>query len=112
MNGHGKVLAVGRSKIVVGSFGVFGRSDFGEDEYAVAKGNTRGRFQCQIHRRRFAIGEDFWSKRVGGEQTVAARVPIGGKARVIRMIEDGDGDRLFADLTAENAPTAARAPCG
>src|SRR5262245_27286223 len=34
-------------------------------------------------------GELFDAERIGGEQPVGARVPVGGRPRVLRVIEDG-----------------------
>src|ERR1700676_1830426 len=49
---------------------------------------------------------------MGCEEAIAARVQVSGKAGILRMIEDGDGDGLVANQAAEIAPAPAGAPCG
>src|SRR5439155_334632 len=46
------------------------------------------------------------------DEAIAAGMPVGGKAWIARVVENGDGDRLGADETAEIAPPPARAPGG
>src|ERR671930_750717 len=60
--------------------------------------------------RLLAVAERLLPQRIRREQAVAARVPVGGIARIARMIEDGDADGRVADFSAQHAPAAARAP--
>src|SRR5882724_765629 len=102
---------IGGDEVLVGRLGGIGGGDGRRDQDAVAKcgAGTGGQRKIQ---RLFAFAENFLAERVGGEKAVAAGVPIGGKAGIGRMVENGDGDRLVADETAEIAPAAARAPGG
>src|SRR2546421_11295571 len=102
---------IGRHEIFVGSFGGFGGGDGRRDQDAVAEGSAGigGQREIQLL---LAIAENLLAERVGGEKAVAAGVPVCGKAGIGRVIQDGDGDGLVGDETAEIAPAAARAPGG
>ncbi len=102
---------IGRHEILVGCFGGFGRGDCGRDQDAIAERDAGigGKGEIQLF---LAIAENFLAERVGGEEAIAAGMPVGGKAWIARVVENGDGDRLGADETAEIAPPPARAPGG
>src|SRR2546426_7035890 len=102
---------IGGDEILVGGFGGFGGGDGRRDEDAVAKGSRGTGGQREIQRL-LAFTENFLAKRIGSEKSVAAGVPIGGKTGIGRVVENGDGDGLIADETAEIAPAATRAPGG
>src|SRR5256885_6661399 len=91
---------IGRHEIFVGSFGGFGGGDGRRDQDAVAEGSAGigGQREIQLL---LAIAENLLAERVGGEKAVAAGVPVCGKAGIGRVIQDGDGDGLVGDETAE-----------
>src|SRR6266850_411708 len=101
----------GGGEILVGGFGGFGGGDGRRDQDAVAECSLGTGGQRKIHLL-FALAENFLAERIGCEKTIAAGVPIGGKAGIGRVIENGDGHGLVANETAEIAPAATRAPGG
>src|SRR5207247_8088259 len=50
------------------------------------------------------------SERIRGEEPVASRVPVRGEARVGRIVENRQRDRLRIHGAAEQRPSSARAP--
>src|SRR5712692_2753145 len=100
-----------RHEVFVGSFGGFGSGDRRRDQDAVAEGyaGIRGKREMQLF---LTNAEDFLAERVGGKKAVAARVPIGGKAGIGGVIENGDGHRFVTDQTAEVAAASTSAPGG
>src|ERR1700732_1503542 len=102
---------IGGGEILVGRFGGLGRGDRRRDQDAIAERDAGIGRQGEIQRL-LALAENFLPEWVGGEKTVTTRVPVGWKAGIGRMVENGDGDGLVADEAAEIAPAAARAPGG
>src|ERR1700681_4546732 len=100
---------IGGDEILVGRFGGFGRGDRRRDQDAIAERDAGIGRQGEI-KLLLALAENFLPEWVGGEKTVTACVPVGWKARIGRVVENGDGDGLVTDETAEIAPAAARAP--
>jgi hypothetical protein len=62
-----------------------------QEQNAVSEGYVLIFLNGVVQRLRLGI-EDMLSKRIGGKQAVAARVPIGRVIGVSRMIKDRDGD--------------------
>src|ERR1700730_18184936 len=104
-------LTIGGDEILVGRFGGLGRGDRRRDQDAIAERDASIGRQGEIQRL-LALAENFLPERVGGEKTVTTGVPVGWKARIGRVVENGDGYGLVADETAEITPAAARAPGG
>src|SRR5260370_28460122 len=102
---------VGGDEVLVGGFGGFGGGDRGRDQDATAEGGAGIGTQREIQFF-LAIAENFLAKRIGGEKAIAASVPVGGKAGIGGVVENGDGDGFVADETAEVSPAGARAPGG
>ncbi len=57
-----------------------------------------------------AVRERPLSEVVGGEEAIASGVPIGGRAGVLRMVEDRHRHVFIAGSAREGHPAAARAP--
>src|SRR5713101_2351810 len=102
---------VGGDERLIGGFGLLRGQDAGGNQDAVAEGDGLAGVEREVQLL-FTIGENFLPERVGGKKTIAASVPVGWKARILRVVEDGYGDGLVADTAAEIAPTAARSPNG
>src|SRR5262245_10654893 len=85
------------------------RERAGEHEQAVAEGRARFRRELEVQRL-LAVAERRLPERVRGEEAVAARVPVGRVAGVLRVVEHQQHDVLALDLARERAPAAARAP--
>src|SRR5947207_13288292 len=64
-----------------------------EHDDAVAERRRLPWLQREVHGLA-SFTEDLLSERVGGEQPVAARVPVGREAGIPRMIDDRDRDLL------------------
>src|SRR3989442_15105455 len=59
-----------------------------------------------------AVTEHLMAERVGREQSVAARVPIGRITHVLRMIEDGKRDGFLAHFACQHRPAPPCSPYG
>ena len=85
-----------------------------KDRKAITKNRALLRFEREGKLFRLGlparIRKGFLPERVGGEESVAARVPIGRVTWVARMIEDRERHGRIRDLAPEQRPTPARAP--
>src|SRR5271169_4486249 len=98
-----------RDELLVSRFRGFGCEDRRRDQNAITKSHAHMRSEREIQLL-FAITEDFLTKRICGEKPIAARVPISGKAGILRVIENRDRHRFVAHQPAQIAPASARAP--
>src|SRR5271154_898422 len=98
-----------RGKVFVGRIGGFRADDRRTDQDPVTEGDTAMRGEREIQFL-FAFAENFFAQRIGGEQTIAAGMPVSGKSGIGGMIENGDGHWLLANHTTEVAPAASRPP--
>src|SRR5207245_8851056 len=99
------------SEVPIVPLDLIGRGAAGENQDAVAERGGLPRAEPEVELL-LAVGERFPAQRVGGEQTVAASVPVRGEADVVRMIPDGQCDRLARYDAGQHRPAAARAPDG
>src|SRR5437879_13514899 len=90
---------------------MIGRGAAGENQDAVAERGGLPRAEPEVELL-LAVGERFPAQRVGGEQTVAASVTVRGEADVLRMIQDGQCDRLARYDAGQHRPAAAPPPPG
>src|SRR5882724_6943975 len=67
-------LLRGRYEGLIVGFGVGGSRDLREEQDPVTEGGALVGLQREVQCRGFAVGEDFWRERVGGEEAVAACV--------------------------------------
>src|SRR5271155_585243 len=100
-----------RDELFVRGFGGLGGGDVGTNQDAIPESDAgvggQGKIQLFL-----PVAEDFLAEGVGGEETVAAGMPVRWKTGIRGVIENGDGHRLVANLPTEIAPAAARAPGG
>ena len=62
----------------------------GVEDDAIAEGGGLALLEGEVEGRALGV-EDVRAQRVGGEEAVAAGVPVGGVAGVAGVVEDGDG---------------------
>src|SRR5580692_8727987 len=103
------VSMIRRDEIFVSRFGSFGRKDRRRDQNPVAKGDACVRNQRKIQLL-FTIAENFLAEWICREESVTACVPIRRKSRILRVIENRDGDRFFTDKAAQIAPVSTSPP--
>src|SRR5580700_3434028 len=100
-----------RDELLVSGFGSLGREDRRRDQNTITESHTCVRSQRKIQLL-LTVAENLLAERVSGEKAVAARVPVSGESGILGMVENGDRDRLVADLAAQIAPASPRAPSG
>ena len=88
---------------------LFGRGWTRQDQQTIPKGYGLLWFQREVQFL-FAVAENLLAERIGGEQAIAARVPVSRKAGVPGMIQDDQRDGFLTDLTRQHGPTRPRAP--
>jgi hypothetical protein len=86
-----------------------GRCLVGDEQHAIAEGRGLSFLQGVVEGGLFGI-EDTAAQRIGGEESVATRVPIGRVTRVQGVIENGEGDGMVVRVSGEGAPAASCAP--
>ncbi len=84
------VSTIRGDELFVGGFGGLGREDRRRNQDAIAERGAGmwGQREIQLF---FTVTENFLAKRICGEEAIAAGVPIGGEAGVLRVIENRDG---------------------
>src|SRR6267142_2661152 len=99
----------GRGELPIALFGLRGCRRPRQDEDPVAEGRRSARGQ-RVLQLLLAVAEHLLPEGSRGEEAIAARVPVGREARVLRMIQHQDGDRLAVDRSREAHPAAPRSP--
>src|SRR5271157_2071195 len=100
-----------RHELLVSGFRGFGCDDRRRDQDAITESYARMRRQRKIQFF-LTIAENLLAERVCREQSVTTRVPIRRKAGILRIIENGDRDRLVTDKPTQIAPASASTPSG
>src|SRR5439155_21212841 len=99
----------GRGELPIAFFGLGGGWRPRQDQDPVTEGR-RSAGRQRVLQLLLAVAEHLLPEGIRREEAVAARVPVGREARVLRMIQHQDGHRLALDRSREAHPAAPRSP--